>query len=476
MIQRLRRAPRDALCERRPADPHVAAPAGPRRARPRAACAGAGDPAHGRTRLRRRAPCTAAARSARRRRNASERRVTSVMERHTLSVKGWHPLSVVVAVLLVVLLPQPSLGSHSTLQLSRARSDLGAAAAGGVAVFGGGCARGSSGGGKTGGSCVSPSSAIDILRPSDQDAVAWTVDSSLSLSVGRGWPATCSFGPASDTVAFLGGGQPGASSVLDLLSVSTGVVRSNATALPDGHGRWGTSCAGSATQLIFAGGKLWDTKGPMMQSGVYALSAARAARGSPAIDGLALIGHLSEAREDCGAVTYGTTGALFAGGWVSWTEPGHPSVAVDSFDTGSAVVADAQVPANHFTWPRGLVSKPGPTQEWIGAVAYNESLIFLADATTLYEIGSPAVFSGKVPPRTRPLPDSVAASAGIPVSLDHLTRMAHVHLRVAIGLDLLSVMVHLGGAGATKRRAYPWRGVLLRKCSELYISVLVASK
>ena len=55
--------------------------------------------------------------------------------------------------------------THSTLQLSQARSDLGAAAAGGVAVFGGGCARGSSGGGKTGGSCVSPSRSIDILRP-----------------------------------------------------------------------------------------------------------------------------------------------------------------------------------------------------------------------------------------------------------------------------------------------------------------------
>lgn len=241
------------------------------------------------------------------------------------------------------------------------------------------------------------------------------MDSSAALSVGRGWPATCSFGPASDTVAFLGGGQPGASSVLDLLSVSTGVVRSNATALPRGQGRWGTSCAGSAVQLTFAGGKLWGSMGPKMQSDVYVLPTGRAPQAPPPIDGLVLIGQLSEAREDCGAVSYGATGSLFAGGWVSWTEPGNPSVAVDSFDTGPAAAADRKQLASHFTWAGGL-GKPGPTQEWIGAVAYNESLVFLADATTLYEIGSPAVFSGKARPLTRPLPANVAASAGIPVS------------------------------------------------------------
>lgn len=45
-------------------------------------------------------------------------------------------------------------------------------------------------------------------------------------------------------MAFLGGGQPGGSTVLDLLDVSTGAVRTNATALPRYKGRWGTSCAG----------------------------------------------------------------------------------------------------------------------------------------------------------------------------------------------------------------------------------------
>lgn len=319
----------------------------------------------------------------------------------------------VVAGLVVLMSPNSmAMASHSTLRLSEARSDLGAAAAGGVVAFGGGCARGSSGGGKTGGSCVSPSAVIDILRPSNGGIVAWEVDSSTAaLSVARGWPATCSFGPASDTVAFLGGGQPGASSVLDLLSVSTGEVRSNATALPYGQGRWGTSCAGSPTQLTFAGGKLWGRKGPQMQSGVYVLPAGRTPVSLPPVDGLALIGTLSEAREDCGAVSYGATGSLFAGGWVSWTEPGNPSIAVDTFDTGD----HQHQPASHFTWSKGL-GKPGPTQEWIGAVAYNESLIFLADATTLYEIGSPAVFAGNAPPRTRPLPKDIAASAGIPVS------------------------------------------------------------
>ena len=99
--------------------------------------------------------------------------------------------------------------------------------------------------------------------------------------------------------------------------------------------------------------------------------------------GLALVGELSEAREDCGAVVYGSTGSLFAGGWVSNTEPGNPSIVIDTFDT------DPQA-AQHSVWATGL-GKPGLTQEWVGAVAYNESLVFVADATTLYEIGSHAV-------------------------------------------------------------------------------------
>ena len=79
-----------------------------------------------------------------------------------------------VAVMTAALLLEPArsttLRSHSTLQLSVPRTDLGAATAGGAAVFGGGCSKGSSGGGKTGGSCVSPSAAIDILRPARSTA------------------------------------------------------------------------------------------------------------------------------------------------------------------------------------------------------------------------------------------------------------------------------------------------------------------
>ena len=47
-------------------------------------------------------------------------------------------------------------------------------------------------------------------------------------------------------------------------------------------------------------------------------------------------------------MSYGATGSLFAGGWVSNTEPGNPSVVVDAFDTaapGGSVTVTAPVEA-----------------------------------------------------------------------------------------------------------------------------------
>ena len=306
----------------------------------------------------------------------------------------------------------PATASHSTLQLSQARSDFAAASAGGAAVFGGGCSKGSSQGGKTGGGCNGVSAVIDIFRPSGSSAGAWEASAPAALSVARGWAAVCSFGPQSYTVAFLGGGgatEASFSTVLDLLSVRTGAVRSNHTALP--AGRWGTACAASAARLTFAGGKKWSSTVPiMMRDEVYALDAGEAGTPPPAT-ALTLVGRLSEPREDCGAVSYGATGSLFAGGWVSNTEPGNPSVVVDAFDTAAPGGAGTA----RSVWPRGL-ERPGPTQEWIGAVAYNDSLVYLADASTLYEVGSVDVFTGKAPPVTRPLPPELASAAGIPAA------------------------------------------------------------
>ena len=288
--------------------------------------------------------------------------------------------------------------THSVLILSQARSDLGAASAGGAAVFGGGCSGGSSGGGKTGGSCVKPSAVIDIIRPSRTDTTAWEASAGgASLSQARGWPAVCSFGPEQDTVAFLGGGSPGGSRTLDVLSIASGAVRTNKNALR--KGRWGTSCAAAndGGSLVFAGGKVW----PRMIDEVLTLD-----KGSMALT--VAPWRLSEGREDCGAVGWGKTGALFAGGWVSNTEPGRPSVVVDSFDP-------AVGQAGHYIWSSGL-DKPSPTQEWIGAVAWNSSTVFLADATTLYEVSSQAEFTGQAPALRRPLPAALAASAGIPAA------------------------------------------------------------
>ena len=263
-------------------------------------------------------------------------------------------------------------------------------------MFGGGCSGGSSGGGKTGGSCVQPSAVIDILRPSRSGV--WEVAAATALlSEARGWAAVCSFGPDSDTVAFLGGGSPGGSRTLDLLSVGAGTLRTNKAALD--KGRWGTACAatGNGTQLVFGGGKVW----PRMIDEVLLLDA-----GSTTLT--LAPWKLSQAREDCGAVGWGPSGALFAGGWVSNREPGFPSVVVDAFDP-----ADGE--AGHYVWRPGL-GKPGPTQEWIGAAAWNATAAFFADATTLYEVSSRSDFTGSTPARTRPLPAAIAASSGIPAA------------------------------------------------------------
>ena len=71
-----------------------------------------------------------------------------------------------------------------------------------------------------------------------------------------------------------------------------------------------------------------------------------------------LAGKLSEPREDCGAVGYGPKGALFAGGWVSNTEPGNPSITVDAF----ASIDPATGPPTHTAWKPGL-EQPSAEQE-----------------------------------------------------------------------------------------------------------------
>ena len=307
------------------------------------------------------------------------------------------------------------LSSHATLELSQARSDLGAAVADGAAVFAGGCSAGSTGGGKLGGGCKDPSDVVDILRPSADNSTAaedrlWAADEAVtaSLSKARGWPAVCSFGPAGEWVAVLGGGDPNPNSALDLISIKTGLMLTNASAMPSG--RWGTSCAAAqdGSQVAFGGGKHYYVHPPMADE-VYVT-------GPPDPNGnpfwrpsLTLAGKFSEPREDCGAVGYGAKGALFAGGWVSNTEPGNPSISVDAFNL------DLVAGPTHSAWKPGL-AKPSPQQEWVGAVAWNATTVFLADATTLYEVNSADAFSGAAPALRRPLPAAVAASAGIPAA------------------------------------------------------------
>ena len=302
--------------------------------------------------------------------------------------------------------------AHSTLELSQARSDLGAAAAGGAAVFGGGCSGGSSSGGSLGGGCLSPSAVVDVLRPSRADPRVFEVSQSKStgaLSQGRGWATTCSFGPAQEWVAFFGGATKSAGSrTLDLYSATTGALRTN-TAPIEGLGRWGTSCApfGDGSHIVFAGGKHW----PIMAKGVYVLPAPGPNASAPAPAMAVAPFSLSEAREDCGAVSYGAQGALFVGGWVSNREPGNPSVAVDAFDFDSSSPSHG-----HSAWPAGTLNAPGKLQEWVGAVAWNASTVFVADATTLYEVNTERQLQGLDPPTKRPLPAAVASAAGIPAA------------------------------------------------------------
>ena len=303
----------------------------------------------------------------------------------------------------------PWLSSHATLELSQARSDLGAAVADGAAIFAGGCSAGSTGGGKLGGGCKDPSGVVDILRPSaTSPGLSWEAESSTTqLSAARGWPAVCSFGPAQEWIAVLGGGDPSPNAALDLISIKTGFILSNASSMPSG--RWGTSCAAAqdGSQVVFGGGKHYAVRPPMADE-VYVT-------GPPNPNGnpfwrpsLTLAGKLSEPREDCGAVGYGSTGALFAGGWVSNTEPGNPSIAVDAFNFDGASGSPT-----HSAWKPGL-TKPSAQQEWVGAVAWNETTVFLADSTTLYEVNSADTFSGTEQALRHPLPPAVAAAAGIP--------------------------------------------------------------
>jgi hypothetical protein len=306
----------------------------------------------------------------------------------------------------------PRLSSHATLQLSQARSDLGAAVADGAAVFAGGCSAGSTGGGTLGGGCKDPSDVVDILRPSNATTSEgdrlWAAEAvTASLSKARGWPAVCSFGPAQEWLAVLGGGDPNPNTALDLISIKNGFMLTNASAMPSG--RWGTSCAAAqdGSQVAFGGGKHYYVHPPMADE-VYVT-------GPPNPNGnpfwrpsLTLAGKFSEPREDCGAVGYGPKGALFAGGWVSNTEPGNPSISVDAFNLDLAAG-----PPTHSAWKPGL-AKPSAQQEWVGAVAWNETTVFLADSTTLYEVNSADIFSGVEQALRRPLPAAVAASAGIP--------------------------------------------------------------
>ena len=305
----------------------------------------------------------------------------------------------------------PQLSSHATLSLSQARSDLGAAAADGAAVFAGGCSAGSTGGGKLGGGCKDPSAVVDVIRPSASGANIWEVaPSRASLSAARGWPAVCSFGSTQEWVAVLGGGDPNPNAVLDLISIKSGAVLTNTSAVSSG--RWGTSCAAAqdGSQVVFGGGKHYYVK-PQMADEVYTT-------GPPPADdsswspSLTFAGRLSEPREDCGAVGYGAKNALFAGGWVSNTEPGNPSSAVDAFTFDHAPAAG---PPTHSAWNAGMAT-PSAEQYWVGAAAWNETTIFLADATTLYEVNTAAMFSGAAPALRRPLPAAVAAVAGIPAA------------------------------------------------------------
>ena len=49
-------------------------------------------------------------------------------------------------------------------------------------------------------------------------------------------------------------------------------------------------------------------------------------------------------------------------------------------------------------------------------MAWNSTTIYLADATTLYEVHTDRQLWGFDPPTKRPLPSAVAAAAGIPAA------------------------------------------------------------
>jgi hypothetical protein len=260
--------------------------------------------------------------------------------------------------------------THTTLTLSSARRDLGAAVANGAVVFGGGCTNWLS---KF--TCQGASKAVDVFQ--ETAGKGWKlINSSATLSEARGWPSTCAIG---DTVAFLGGGRTNSephSQTLDLFDVVTGTMRSNHSALDEG--RWGTACVTSPQGVFFAGGKEVNGTEASWKMTAEVLSLPG---GTPALDGLQKAPggwELSIPREAASAVAMGSFGVLFAGGWVSVPMPGRPVARVDTWELQSG---------HRHTWD--LPAEMEPKEYWIGGAPWDEHTLFLADSRYLYKVLEP---------------------------------------------------------------------------------------
>jgi hypothetical protein len=261
---------------------------------------------------------------------------------------------------------------HRTGALSSPRRDLGAAAAGGKLFFGGGCTDT-----LNVYVCNEPSSTIDVINPTTGE-----IEGSAQLSEARGWPSTCAVG---NLVVFAGGGSDTKaehSTVADIVDASSSQlkVESNPTALS--IGRWGMSCAATAHQAFFAGGKVsgsgkyyttdvvdeFEASSKKWKAAGFKLSLGRESMGASAVNGsVVFAGGYSDSKADCDTVdTYFTpstasvpvTAKIPSAAYWAGTVPFNNKVLIVDHTSISALV-DGKI-TKSLPLPSELVRTPQP--------------------------------------------------------------------------------------------------------------------
>lgn len=254
-------------------------------------------------------------------------------------------------------------------KLTSARRDMGAAVAGNLAIFAGGCSQRASSSLPAEYDCGVASSVVEAV-----DATG-TVVHTAALGAPRAWPAACS--PDNATVVFAGGGVSGAvphSTLGDAVTLSASglTVKSSsaALALP----RWGIATAAVGGTCYFGGGKVTISgyQNAYTTAAVDTYSTSAGWRPAPF--------NLSVGRESATAVGIANTTLAMLVGWEKKDNNYQGCPAVDVF--------------TRLTTPGGGALPVGvqPAEYDIGAAAVAD-YAYLVDSKKLYKISSAGVIT-----------------------------------------------------------------------------------